>query len=896
MSQTKKFKLFGLYRPKSITSKFFGIVLPPVVVSFLVISIVAGFLSYYDTKNAILRHAELNAKSYSKSLGLSLWNLNNTVIDSQIKSVLNNPDISGVKVIEILGKQEFKAGDVPDKDELNRYIVSAIDIVYAAFDEPEVLGVLYLYSEKKKIYNNLGKRFLRDALLFLILVVTVIFSALFANHHTIMIPMRELIDSIHRFNKYQELKPAISMADDEIGQVISAYNGLILSLDMGNTQIKDALKKSREANKIKGEFLANMSHEIRTPLNGIMGMADLLNQTDLSLEQQNLATTVYMESESLLNIINDILDFSKIEAGKLELEAIEFDLRHTLENLCAAMAVNANRKGIELIHYLGSDSCTQLIGDPGRLRQIFVNLIGNAIKFTHEGEVFLKGEMIEKFDQKVVFLFTVKDTGVGIPKDKQDTIFDSFSQADGSTTRKYGGTGLGITIAKMLVEKMGGRIGLRSEPEQGTEFWFELEFYKQPENCNQQKIPNMDVHDLTLFVVDDVKTSRDVVSKYFESWGGCSITCSNGEQALAMLKELEKKKQDVDVILIDFSMPSMKGQELAKKIRTLPVYKHTPLIVLAAIGMPGDGKKCSDIGVDGYLTKPIRQEDLKTFINYVLGNTSVENKETRKLVTRHTLAEARRKNIRLLLVEDYETNQVLVTKQLELAGFNVILANNGKEAVQLYKDQSFDIILMDIQMPVMDGYEATARIRKIENGKVHTPIIAMTAHAIKGYQEECINAGMDDYITKPLKREVLISTVSKWIQNDPLKSSTHNYYIRHPQKDVIDKNNIIDLGDALKEFDNDEDFFYEVFDGFIETVGGQIHVLEQAVDSNDCERIKIESHSIKGGAANILAIPLSKSASKLEQLGISGKIDEAAIALGELKEQFEQLKDSRKKN
>ncbi len=352
MSSARKFKRFELFGLRSIKAKFFGIVLPPVVFSFILISVSAGFLSYYDMKTSILEHAAVNAKSYSKPLGQSLWNLNIGVIDSQINAMLNNPDISGVKVVESLGGREFKAGNVPKAMAEDLYLVSAIDIVYDVFDEPEVLGKLYLYAEKNKIYQVLLKRFFRDGLLFLILVLTVMASALFANYQIIMVPMHRLIASIRRFNKYQELKPAEWTADDEIGQVIASYNGLIVSLDMGNTQIRTALDKAREASKIKSEFLANMSHEIRTPLNGIMGMADLLRQTDLSIEQQSLATTLVMESESLLDIINDILDFSKIEAGKLDLEHIDFDLRHTLENLCAALAVNADNKGIELIHFL----------------------------------------------------------------------------------------------------------------------------------------------------------------------------------------------------------------------------------------------------------------------------------------------------------------------------------------------------------------------------------------------------------------------------------------------------------------------------------------------------------------------------------------------------------------
>ncbi len=486
-----------------------------------------------------------------------------------------------------------------------------------------------------------------------------------------------------------------------------------------------------------------------------------------------------------------------------------------------------------------------LIGDPGRLRQVFVNLIGNAIKFTQEGEVVVKGETIHTFEQKAVFRFTIKDTGLGIPLEKQERIFESFSQADGSTTRKFGGTGLGITIANMLVEKMGGRIGLQSDPGRGTRFWFELEFSRQPDTSDPSQIPETDFKDLMVFIIDDAKSNRDILSRYLASWGCRSITSATGEDALVTLKKFSDQKRQIDVILIDYSLPGINEFRLPEKIRSIPAYGKTPLIVLAALGKLGDGIECKKIGVDGYLTKPVRQQELKAFINYVLGNAATPHLSSKKLVTRHTLAEERRKNVRILLVEDYLTNQQLAVKQLESAGFHVSLANDGKQAVQLYETQSFDVILMDIQMPVMDGYEATRAIRKIESGKKRVPIIAMTAHAIKGYREKCLDAGMDDYITKPLTREILISTVSRWIQGTGEVSGTYNYYLPQDKQTCLD--DIILYDQALEEFQGDEAFFLEVLDGFLDTVKSQLVLLDSAVKARDGKEVQIQSHSIKGG-------------------------------------------------
>jgi signal transduction histidine kinase/DNA-binding response OmpR family regulator len=886
MSFLKKTVRFNGFRFQSIKAKFLSIVLPSAVISFLIVSVCAGLLSYHDMKDDILTHAALNAKSYARPLGLSLWNLNTGVIDSQIQAMLSDPDICGVKVVERLGDRIFTAGELPQQGR-KEYLESSIQITHVVFDAPEVLGTLYLYSKKVRIYQELLKRFLRDGLLFLILVLTVIVSAMVANHKIIMVPMHKLIESIRQYNRHQELKPAAWTADDEIGQIIAAYNGLIVSVDMGNTRIRSALETAREANKVKGEFLANMSHEIRTPLNGIMGMADLLLQTGLSGERQHLASTIYSESELLLGIINDILDFSKIEAGKLELEQIAFDLRNTLENLCAAMAVNADKKGIELVHYLDPAAPTRLIGDPGRLRQVFVNLIGNAIKFTHKGEVLVKGELIHKFEQKAAFRFSVEDTGVGISAEKQEMIFDSFSQADGSTTRKYGGTGLGITIAKMLVEKMGGRIALDSEPDKGTRFWFEVELFRQPPQTRPHQTGDVQFSDLCVFLVDDVETSRDSIARYLSSWGCGKVLPATGEQALEQLESLEQKGDRIDLILIDYSMPEMNDFKLARDIRQLTAHHKTPLIVLTAMGKIGDATQCRSAGVNGYLTKPVRSRELKTFIRRLIGDGSGDDTEKPRLMTRYTLAEERRENITVLLVEDYITNQQVALKQLENAGFKVLVANNGKEAVQLFETHEVDVVLMDIQMPVMDGYEATRLIRSLEKDEQHTPVIAMTAHAVQGYREKCLQAGMDDYITKPLKRTVLISTVTRWIQERP-EPGTYNYYVRHTPGTAQEP--VLDVETGVAEFDGDRAFFITVLDEFLATVETQMEKIHTALADERFTELSKQAHAIKGGAANLTAAALSAAAARLEKKAVQKDLKGLDSDISALAKQYENLK------
>ena len=718
------------------------------------------------------------------------------------------------------------------------------------------------------------------------------------------------------------LKNADLIHDDE-GHIVGAMESFT---DV--TELIEAREAAEAASRAKSEFLANMSHEIRTPMNGIVGMTQLALNTELSAEQREYLEMVTVSADALLALINDILDFSKIEAGKLEFEQLPFSLQDCLNDAAKPLALRAEEKGLELTVRVAPGTHDVLIGDPGRLRQVIVNLLGNAIKFTERGEVALEAELTSEGEgaERSRLHVRVRDTGPGVPPELQERIFDAFSQADSSTTRKFGGTGLGLTISNRLVQGMQGRLWLESEVGRGSTFHFTI-VVARGSDAMLDRTP-ADPRALVgtrVLVIDDNRTNRRICEEQLRTWGLEPVTMASGTAGLAALWQAHGEQQPYRLLVLDLLMPGMDGFEVARRVRACPEFGALAILMLTSSGQRGDATLCRELGVGAYLTKPVKQSDLLDAIMALLKPDAARAPEgATHPVTRHSLREGRR-SLRILLAEDNPINQKLAQHMLAKRGHTVILAVNGREAVDAWQREAVDLVLMDVQMPEMDGFEATAAIRAHESASGgHTPIVAMTAHAMKGDRERCLGAGMDDYIAKPVRQDELSKVIERAVtacaaasessrpaeENPETVSSTTakasgesndaggNPMTDEPADNPLDEVQearqssdaaAFDLDAALERLGGDEEILSEMVRVYLDDAPVLLARMQEAIAKGDAHTLERSAHSLKGAAAAIGAERVRALASELEGIGREKQLETAFETYEQLTQASERL-------